>query len=70
MIIKVQGCTIRPVEQNEAELEQVLAVYRQCEDFLALGPVAMASLEMVAADLALSGLKGGTFCAIGGLESG
>jgi ribosomal protein S18 acetylase RimI-like enzyme len=70
MIIKVQGCTIRPVEQNEAELEQVLAVYRQCEDFLALGPIATASLEMIAADLALSRHKGGTFCAIEGLESG
>jgi ribosomal protein S18 acetylase RimI-like enzyme len=68
--ITVQGYNIRPIEQSEAELARVLAVYRQCEDFLALGPVATASAEMVAADLALSRQEGGTFCAIEAMESG
>lgn len=42
----------------------VLEVYRQCEDFLALGPVATASLEMVQADRDLSRREGGRFCGI------
>lgn len=49
---------------NEADLEEILAVYRQCEDFLALGPVAKASREMVLADLALSARAGGRYCGI------
>jgi hypothetical protein len=59
MKILVQGYSIRPVVQSEPELRRVLAVYQQCEDFLALGPVATASLEMVKADLALSQQEGG-----------
>jgi ribosomal protein S18 acetylase RimI-like enzyme len=47
-----------------ADLEAVLAVYRQCEDFLALGPVAMASPEIVRQDLEISRNEGGIFCGI------
>lgn len=52
---------IRPVQPGEET--NVLAVYRQCEDFLALGP-APANMEMVRADLALSQQEGGLFCGI------
>jgi len=62
MIIPGHALTISPVQADE--LEAVLAVYRQCEDFLALGPVASASLEMVRADIELSQAEGGLFCGI------
>ncbi len=45
-------------------LDEILEVYRQCEDFLALGPVAKASVEMVVADLELSQRAGGSFFGI------
>jgi ribosomal protein S18 acetylase RimI-like enzyme len=41
-----------------------LGVYRQCEDFLALGPQPHATPEMVRADLQHSAEEGGTFCGI------
>lgn len=53
---------IHPVSQGE--LDAVLKVYQQCEDFLALGPVATASMEMVHADLEISKKAGGIFCGI------
>lgn len=53
---------IRPIMQDE--LDAVLEVYRQCEDFLALGPVATASMEMVLKDIELSKEEGGSFCGI------
>jgi GNAT superfamily N-acetyltransferase len=49
---------------SEADLPAILAVYRQCEDFLALGPLATASEEMVRADMGLSRSQGGHFCGI------
>lgn len=59
------GYRLSPViEENERQLQSVLEVYRQCEDFLALGPVAQASLAMVRADLALSRKEGCTFYGI------
>jgi ribosomal protein S18 acetylase RimI-like enzyme len=53
---------IRPV--GEGDLETLLAVYRECEDFIALGPVATASAEMIRADLEQSKLHGGLFCGV------
>ena len=53
---------IRPVRPDE--LDWVLEVYRQCEDFLALGPVPLASMEMVLSDLQISKEAGGIFCGI------
>ncbi|HEX7597136.1 MAG TPA: GNAT family N-acetyltransferase [Polyangia bacterium] len=53
---------IRPID--DSDLPAVLEVYRQSEDFLALGPVATASPEMVAADRALSRQAGGLYCGI------
>jgi len=54
--------TIRPVTTED--LEAVLRVYRQCEDFLALGPVAAASMEMVLQDLEISRAEGGVYCGV------
>jgi ribosomal protein S18 acetylase RimI-like enzyme len=53
---------IRPVTQDD--MEAVLEVYQQCEDFLALGPVATASMKMVLKDLEISLGMGGIFCGI------
>jgi ribosomal protein S18 acetylase RimI-like enzyme len=54
--------SLRPAgEENLAEL---LAVYKGCEDFLALGPVPAASPEMVRGDLESSAREGGTFCGV------
>jgi ribosomal protein S18 acetylase RimI-like enzyme len=53
---------IRPVTQGD--LDSVLQVYKQCEDFLALGPVATASMDMVLKDLEISKAEGGVFCGI------
>ena len=53
---------IRPLELHD--MEAALEVYRQCEDFLALGPNPHASLAMVEADLQLSRESGGIFCGI------
>ena len=56
---------IRPIDRNNPlDLEEVLTVYQQCEDFLALGPVAKASSAMVQADLDLSIEEGGVFYGI------
>src|SRR5512134_1193177 len=53
---------IHPI--GEGDVYAILEVYRQCEDFLALGPVATASLEMVLKDLELSREQNGIFCGI------
>ncbi|MBI5958514.1 MAG: hypothetical protein HY866_07265, partial [Chloroflexi bacterium] len=62
MNITHERFTIRPVEDDQ--LENVLEVYRPCEDFLALGPQPKASMVMVEADLRLSADNGGIFCGI------
>jgi len=53
---------IRPVSQDD--LDAILEVYQQCEDFLALGPIATASTEMVLKDIEISKNEGGIFCGI------
>lgn len=53
---------IHPVKEND--LDAILAVYRQCEDFLALGPVPTASMQMVLKDIEVSQNEGGLFCGI------
>ena len=45
MLIQAGPLEIRPVRQQD--LQAVLEVYRQCEDFLALGPVAAASMQRI-----------------------
>lgn len=53
---------IRPVGPDD--VGAALAEYRQCEDFLALGPEATASKEMVVNDITTSQGHGGRFCGI------
>jgi len=53
---------IRPVAENE--LETMINVYRQCEDFLALGPEPTASAFLVRKDMADSQTHGGVFCGV------
>jgi ribosomal protein S18 acetylase RimI-like enzyme len=53
---------IHPIAQDD--LDAALDVYRQCEDFLALGPVPTASMEMVLKDIEISKAEGGIFCGI------
>ena len=62
MIIQDHSLEIRPIHQDE--LDTVLEVYRQCEDFLELGPVSTASMEMVRKDIEISQEQGGVFCGI------
>jgi 2-polyprenyl-3-methyl-5-hydroxy-6-metoxy-1,4-benzoquinol methylase/ribosomal protein S18 acetylase RimI-like enzyme len=54
--------TVRTYEPRDREA--ILAVYRQCEDFLSLGPVPTASMEMVIADINHSAAAKGQFCVI------
>ena len=60
--VREHAFEIRPVTEEEAG--SILKVYRQCEDFLALGPVATASMEMVRKDIEISRAEGGVFCGI------
>jgi GNAT superfamily N-acetyltransferase len=46
---------------NEVDLPALLALYRSCADFLALGPQPLASPAMVLADLAHARETGSTF---------
>ncbi len=62
IIIRDPALEIRPITQED--WNAILEVYRQCEDFLALGPVATASLEMVLKDIEISEQQGGIFCGI------
>lgn len=54
--------TIRPVA--EKELSEVLKVYQHSEDFLALGPDPVASLEKVQKDIQSSRENHGIYCGI------
>ena len=60
--IQQYSLEIHPIAANE--LDAVLDVYRQCEDFLALGPVPTASMEMVLKDIEISKEECGIFCGI------
>jgi len=62
MLIRDDVVEIRAVD--EAAVDDLFIVYKECEDFLALGPVAAASLEMVRADREMSTTMGGQFCGI------
>jgi ribosomal protein S18 acetylase RimI-like enzyme len=62
IIIHDHALEVRPITQDD--LDVLLDVYRQCEDFLALGPVSTASMEMVLKDIEISKDEGGIFCGI------
>jgi len=66
MLIRNHSLEIHSITQDDREA--VLNVYRQCEDFLALGPVPTASLAMVAKDIESSQHEGGIFCGIFNLD--
>jgi ribosomal protein S18 acetylase RimI-like enzyme len=53
---------IRPI--IEKDLEEVLEVYQQSEDFLALGPEPRASMAMVLQDIEVSRHENGVFCGV------
>jgi len=53
---------VRPI--LDSDLPAVLAVYRQSEDFLALGPNPTASMEMIAADRVLSHAENSEYCGL------
>ncbi len=61
---------IYPFQGSETDLNSILEVYRQCEDFLALGPVPVASMGMVQSDLKISKDQGGIFCLICSAQTG
>ena len=64
---------LRPVDRGDPDAPGVAAllqVYRQCEDFLKLGPQAHASPEMVLADLEASQVAGSRYCGIYACISG
>lgn len=54
--------TVRPVGADS--MAALLALYRQCEDFLALGPNPYASVEMIQRDLVTTAGEGGHYCGI------
>jgi ribosomal protein S18 acetylase RimI-like enzyme len=62
MFIREISFKIRAI--TRADLDAVLDMYAQCEDFLALGPVPTASMEMVLKDIEISQAEGGVFCGI------
>jgi ribosomal protein S18 acetylase RimI-like enzyme len=53
---------IHPTHKDD--LDVILEVYKQCEDFLELGPVPTASISMVLKDIENSIAEGGNFCGI------
>lgn len=56
--------SLRIIPLTFDDLPAVLEVYRQCEDFLALGPVAAASEQMVRQDMEHAVKMGSAFCGI------
>jgi ribosomal protein S18 acetylase RimI-like enzyme len=61
-IFSADNLTVRRI--RDADLRALLQIYRQCEDFLALGPVSTASIEMVRTDIARSAAENGIYCLI------
>jgi RimJ/RimL family protein N-acetyltransferase len=62
VLFRANNCVVRRIEEND--LQRTLEVYQQVEDFLFLGLVAKASMEMVQADIEHSKKSGGLFCVI------
>lgn len=64
--IPAYSLEICPISQND--LDAALKVYKKCEDFLALGPISIASMEMVLKDFEISREEGGIYCGIYDVE--
>jgi ribosomal protein S18 acetylase RimI-like enzyme len=58
----MENVIIRPV--TPADYPALLEVYRQCEDFISLGPVAKASMNMVLQDIRETKAERGIFCRV------
>jgi ribosomal protein S18 acetylase RimI-like enzyme len=54
----------------EADVDSILQVYRESEDFISLGPVSQASLKMVRDDIDHAIKEHGVFCVISHEQSG
>jgi ribosomal protein S18 acetylase RimI-like enzyme len=54
--------SIRPVTLSDHAA--IYEVYRRCKDFLALGPVAKASMDMVVSDIEEAKAESGLYCGI------
>jgi ribosomal protein S18 acetylase RimI-like enzyme len=66
VLFVTEGLTVRSSEPSD--MAALLSVYKQCEDFLSLGPVPTASMEMIVADIDHSTAAKGLFCVIENME--
>jgi ribosomal protein S18 acetylase RimI-like enzyme len=66
VILQTNAFTIRTVEKDD--FPAILKVYKQSEDFLALGPMPNASIEMVLKDIKHSKEEKGEYCGIWDLK--
>jgi RimJ/RimL family protein N-acetyltransferase len=62
VLFVTESLTVREFEPPDSAA--VLSVYKESEDFLSLGPVPAASMEMVIADMEHSAAANGRFCVI------
>jgi len=62
IVVQDHWLEIRPIAPDD--LEAVVELYGQCEDFLRLNELPAASMKMVLDDLELSKAEGGVFCGI------
>ena len=62
MLIRADSFEVRTIAPED--LDAVLDVYRQCEDFLALGPKPTACMAMVLEDIDISQRAEGSFCGV------
>jgi ribosomal protein S18 acetylase RimI-like enzyme len=68
MLIRNNCFEVRTITKDD--LGAVLDVYRQCEDFLALGSKPIASMVMVLNDIEVSQREGGVFCGVYAADGG
>ena len=64
MTIFLRGGSLDVRAATQDDRDVILEVYRQCEDFLALGPQPNATMAMVLEDLEASRQRGAFFCGV------
>ena len=62
MILQGNNITIQKVDRKD--INSIYNVYKNCEDFLSLGPVPVASKQMILDDFKISEDEGGIYCGI------
>lgn len=62
MVIHGEYFTIQKIDRKY--INQVYGIYKKCEDFLSLGPVSVASKQMVLDDFKISENECGIYCGI------